>query len=371
MDSIDFIDKLEHIEGIIGHDYINEEDKRLVMLFISSTKRKKYILGINKFTKLIQKYIQVEGIIDDFTRVQSSRKKDILQIEQVPKDALILWTASGSPLSVKHRLSSMGFEHFSYLALCKYSTLPLLLPPFMQDFEKDFLAHKKEYKDIYHTLADTQSKEIFIKLINFKYSFDYRFMEGFTNNHEEQYFDKTLIPSIPQITFLDGGGYVGDTLPQIIVHFPDFKKIYCIEPNTLHIGIAKRDFGHRNNIAFIECGLSDTNTLKTPQTPQNLKTNCQHDYHAMYTKTIDTIVQEKVDFIKLDIEGAEQAALEGARETIAKNSPILAICIYHKAEDWYKVPQKVLEIQPHYKIYLRHYMEGIYETVMYFIPYKP
>jgi hypothetical protein len=82
------------------------------------------------------------------------------------------------------------------------------------------------------------------------------------------------------------------------------------------------------------------------------------------------LINQKVDFIKLDIEGAEQDALCGAKETIKKYTPILAICIYHKAQDWYKIPQIVLDINPNYKLYLRHYMEGIYETVMYFIPQK-
>ena len=75
-----------------------------------------------------------------------------------------------------------------------------------------------------------------------------------------------------------------------------------------------------------------------------------------------------MDFIKLDIEGAEQDAIDGAKNTIRKYKPILAICIYHKAEDWYKIPEKVLEIEKDYDIYLRHYMEGIFESVMYFIP---
>ncbi len=83
---------------------------------------------------------------------------------------------------------------------------------------------------------------------------------------------------------------------------------------------------------------------------------------------IDNIVKQRVDFIKLDIEGAEQDAIDGAEETIKKYKPILAICVYHNAEDWYKIPQKVLSIQSDYDIYLRHYMEGIFETVMYFIP---
>ena len=53
---------------------------------------------------------------------------------------------------------------------------------------------------------------------------------------------------------------------------------------------------------------------------------------------------------------------------IKKYKPILAICIYHKAEDWYKIPEIVLSINSEYKVYLRHYMEGIFESVLYFIP---
>ena len=174
--------------------------------------------------------MEVDGIIDDFTRVQRSRKKEILDIKDVPKDALILWTATGSPLSVKQKLDSMGFLHISYLALLKYSSLDLAPSPFMDDFEDDFKKNHNKYLQTYNLLKDKKSKEIFTKIINFKISYDYAFMEGFTNNHTEQYFDKELIPNIKNICFVDGGGYVGDTTSEVIKNFPDFKKIYLIEP---------------------------------------------------------------------------------------------------------------------------------------------
>ncbi|MEA3383673.1 MAG: FkbM family methyltransferase [Campylobacterota bacterium] len=351
---------------LIDYSYINENNKNLVDLFISSKDTKKYILGINKLTKSVLKHIEVNGIIDDFTRVQSSRKKDILKIEDVPKDSIILSTSSGSPVEVKNRLKSMGYTHIHYLALCKYSTLPLSSPPFIDDFEDDYLNNQDKYLSTYNLLEDEKSKEIFKKVINFKISYDFDFMDGFTNDHKGQYFDKDIIPNIKNISFLDGGGYVGDTLPQIIENFPCFKEIYLVEPNLLHINIAKRDFGDIKNINFINCGLSNKITIE--QENQKIENNCNHNYQATNLDTIDNIVKNKVDFIKLDIEGAEQDAIEGAKETIKKYTPILTICIYHKAEDWYKIPQKVLAINSDYKIYLRHYMEGIYETVMYFIP---
>jgi FkbM family methyltransferase len=354
--------------NLINLDYINQKDKKLVNEFLFSTTRKKYILGINKFTKCVQKYVEVDGIIDDFTRVQSSRKKSILHIDEVSKDALILSTAMGSPLEVKNELDKKGFENINYLAFFKYSNLDLKEPPFICDFKEDYKNNKKRYEEIYNLLEDKKSKEIFVKLINFKISFDLNFMEGFTNNHDEQYFDKDLIPKLENIVFLDGGAYVGDTLPNIIKNFPDFKKIYAIEPNLLHIDIAKRDFSSNEKIEFINCGLGKIKIQK--EESQEKKHHGEHDYQAININTIDNLINQKVDFIKLDIEGAEQDALCGAKETIKKYTPILAICIYHKAQDWYKIPQIVLDINPNYKLYLRHYMEGIYETVMYFIPQK-
>jgi len=281
---------------------------------------------------------------------------------------LILSTSSGSPLEVKQGLDKRGFEHFNYLAFCKYSDFDLKEPPFINDFEEDYKQNHIEYEKTYKLLSDEKSKEVFTKVINFKISFDLDFMEGFTNNHKEQYFDKELIPHIKDIVFVDGGGYVGDTIPEIIKNFPDFKKIYTIEPNDLHINIAKKNFSKYENIEFINCGLGDKKQLSN--IPQELQNNCAHDYQAENIDTIDNLIDEKIDFLKLDIEGAEQDAIKGAKNTIQKYKPILAICIYHKAEDWYKIPQIVLDINPNYDIYLRHYMEGIYETVMYFLPKK-
>ena len=262
----------------------------------------------------------------------------------------------------------MGFKNFNYLAFCKYSDFELPKPPFIDDFKDDFENNRDKYKNTYELLKDDKSKKIFEKVINFKISYDLDFMEGFTNDFENQYFDKDLIPKIKNIKFVDGGAYVGDTLPSIIKYFPDYSKIYCIEPSLLHINIAKRDFPNIKGVEFINCGLGNIEQVLDENKDKEIQHNCNHNYQTTNINKLDNLIKEKVNYIKLDIEGAEQDAIEGSKETIKKYHPILAICIYHKAEDWYKVPQMVLEIEPNYDVYLRHYMEGIYETVMYFIP---
>ena len=85
-----------------------------------------------------------------------------------------------------------------------------------------------------------------------------------------------------------------------------------------------------------------------------------------YLTSIDNVVKdERVTFIKMDVEGAELKSLMGARNTIIKNHPRLAICAYHKPEDMYEIPGYILSIVPEYKFYLRHYSLCSFETVLY------
>lgn len=81
--------------------------------------------------------------------------------------------------------------------------------------------------------------------------------------------------------------------------------------------------------------------------------------------SIDNMVNRPVTFIKMDIEGSEYQALLGAKKTISKYKPKLAICIYHKPEDIWELPKLIHEVNPEYKFYLRHYSFGCNETVLY------
>jgi hypothetical protein len=70
--------------------------------------------------------------------------------------------------------------------------------------------------------------------------------------------------------------------------------------------------------------------------------------------SIDAFKQEmaipRIDYIKLDIEGAERYALEGARETLKHDKPRLAVCMYHLADDIDVLPAKVKMANPAYRI---------------------
>jgi FkbM family methyltransferase len=74
---------------------------------------------------------------------------------------------------------------------------------------------------------------------------------------------------------------------------------------------------------------------------------------------------EKVNFIKMDIEGAEFSALSGAVDTICNFKPKLAITAYHKDHDLWEIPALIKKINPNYKIYFDHHLPIFWESCFY------
>ncbi|MCE5307187.1 MAG: FkbM family methyltransferase [Acidobacteriales bacterium] len=66
-------------------------------------------------------------------------------------------------------------------------------------------------------------------------------------------------------------------------------------------------------------------------------------------KLVDELNLERVDYIKMDIEGAEQRALAGALKTMAAYHPRLAISAYHRPDDPAKIPEIVRAVWPGYR----------------------
>jgi len=87
------------------------------------------------------------------------------------------------------------------------------------------------------------------------------------------------------------------------------------------------------------------------------------------TTTVDAVVSEqhleRVDFIKMDIEGGEVDALKGAEKTLKAFTPKLAISVYHRPHDLPDIVALVRQACPDYRLYLSHKSPGLAETVLF------
>jgi FkbM family methyltransferase len=90
---------------------------------------------------------------------------------------------------------------------------------------------------------------------------------------------------------------------------------------------------------------------------------------SVSTLTIDDLVKsrklDRVDFIKLDIEGSELAALKGAAKTLKQFKPKLAISAYHKPEDFYELSDYIDSLGLGYRFYMDHFTVHLEETVLF------
>lgn len=84
--------------------------------------------------------------------------------------------------------------------------------------------------------------------------------------------------------------------------------------------------------------------------------------------SLDTVIlNSSPNYIKMDIEGSEKEAIIGAKNTIQKYKPNLAICLYHKPEDLWEIPLLINQIEPSYDMYIRVHEDMCLSTVLYCI----
>lgn len=178
----------------------------------------------------------------------------------------------------------------------------------------------------------------------------------------KQYFD--IFKPCDKEVLVDAGAYNGDSINDFLTWVGEKEyKVYAIEP----LEDMCEEISNKNipNVEVINCAA--WNRKEELFFGTNARGSGVEDHgNTLWGGMIDEIVgDDKVSFIKMDIEGAELKALEGAKETIKKYSPKLAICIYHKFEDIYEIGNYVLGLNPNYKLYIRHYTTCKWETVLY------
>ena len=182
---------------------------------------------------------------------------------------------------------------------------------------------------------------------------------------------------------IDGGAYVGDTTLYFADLVGEKGKVFSFEFEDGNLITFNKNMElnpHlQNRIQNFKNALwsnSKEFLYSLPAGPGSSVTMEEPPYYTnkIPSKSIDDLVEEqnisKIDFIKLDIEGAELECLKGAKKTIDKFKPKLAVCLYHKPEDFTTIPQYLAEIHPYYNFYMNHHTAYVWETVLYAVPKK-
>ena len=128
--------------------------------------------------------------------------------------------------------------------------------------------------------------------------------------------------------------------------------------------------GIRSKVISVNKGISNVNGIVAFLENEELRGSSAIDKSGnteIEVVRLDDFIpsDEKITFIKMDIEGAEIDALNGCKNILQKYKPKLAICIYHKPDDLWEIPLLIKRLVPEYQIYIRHYSNYLWETVCY------
>jgi len=178
-----------------------------------------------------------------------------------------------------------------------------------------------------------------------------------------------LPPDLPApagpLRFVDCGAYTGDTIDNFRRMGHRFAAVAAFEPDPSHYPrLAAALAGEQ--AAIFPCGVWHR-MEQLRFTANDAASHIAADGGSMIqTVSLDEALPGFAPtFVKMDIEGAESHALDGARKTIARYRPRLAISAYHQPGDLWNLLLKIRRWDLGYRFHLRSHSFNGFDTVLY------
>jgi len=349
-----------------------ESDSKIQLILSEFWKgsRPVYVFGCNVYTEAIVRQFSIVGIVVDNPTQESFFGIPVCTLQEVPKNAVVIVASGGSPFSAIDRVESYGLDTCHYFDLLRHFPNTLKPVVFNESFNEAFIRNSEKFEWLYGCLADEISKNTYQKIINFRRSINLEYLRGFKNLEKNQYFEDFFRFNSVGEVFVDIGCFDGYTSIQFIARCPNYRSVYAFEPDPTNFQICQNNLGPYSNIFLRQFGVGGTREALRFSSAGSASSLSLAGELTIQLERLDILVEEVPTFIKMDIEGGELSALRGAKKLITTHLPRLAICVYHRPDDFWAVPELILGWGCQYDLFLRHYTESIYETVMYFIPKK-
>ncbi len=217
--------------------------------------------------------------------------------------------------------------------------------------------HRKELDEVRAMLEDERSKALFDDAVEFRLTGK---LSCLTDTELFGVTCSSLLGPREIITAVDGGAFRGDTALEMIDALRP-RKILAIEadPKTAEKLGAYAGQEARAAVVPVNAALWDADgtvpcavggSRGSGQDGKNRRSRTV----TIPALTLDTLLtHESADFIKLDVEGAEERAIRGGETVIRRDQPSMAVSLYHRTEDLWQLPLLIRALLPRHRLYLR------------------
>ena len=347
---------------------ISAKNKEILNKF--KFKNKIVLFGFNEisiyfFKKNISKVFVLDKIF--FDKI-ANRHKDIsfITTEEIDPECIIINCITGIDAGlISKRLNYFNNNVFSWIEIKNAFKFEDFSYWYLVEFDRFFFKNLTKFKLLFEKLSDLRSRKEFLKILSYKVTGCEKVLKFSSAKTYEQYFPE-FINFNKKSVLVDVGAYNGDTIKNFIKTKKKFKNIIAFEPDKKNFKVLEENFISDKRITVFNKALGSENILKKFNSSQDKSKFDENGIHYVPVVTLDSF-NIIPDFIKVDIEGSEKGFILGSKNTIAKYKPQLAICVYHRPEDFFYLTDLILSINKEYKVYFRHHSHGFTESVMYFI----
>lgn len=235
--------------------------------------------------------------------------------------------------------------------------------------------HVEQICECYNILNDEYSKQTYIAVLMYRLTYDARYLQAVYST-EAEYFEFFKNLSSDEVV-VDCGAYTGDTLEQYLTYNDTPRKYILYEPDKYNLEKLKAFIEDQKASEYTivrDVGVADKNEIRFFRDNMQMGSSFQNAEDNKGVKTCVVSIDEDnkkldlpISFLKMDIEGFEKKALTGAKKTIEKYAPKMAICIYHSPNDLWDIILLIKEMKlPDPAFDVRHYQRYDFtDTILY------
>lgn len=224
-------------------------------------------------------------------------------------------------------------------------------------------------KRTYDLLGDDASKNCLLDILSFRLGLNTSYASF--SHTENQYFNELTLPILKdkKVVYVDCGAYNGDTLAEISREV-DISHAWLFEPDTQNFSdLVTNVKAMKVYASCIPCGVSDNYEVLTFSGGGEGGAISESGSQRIVTVALDQVLPvSNIDFLKLDIEGAEAPALRGARDLIERSRPVIALSLYHLPKDPWELPALLEELCQDYSYFIRQHYFNSFDSVLYAVP---
>ncbi len=244
------------------------------------------------------------------------------------------------------------------------------------DWGPVILENVEKFSLLAEKLSDQYSRDTLYSVLLFHITCDPEWYLNIAKPYSSLYFRSGLFSLSQNERLVDCGASIGESTSALIdATGGSFDHSWMIEPDKYNIATLE------NMIRKYKASQLDGKISLHPYAVGESKDTLEFNHIGWHggsiaydgkgngkvqVDTIDSIINDRPTIIKMDIEGAELAALKGASESIKVHRPKLLVSAYHRSTDLLQIPELVQQYRDDYKIGLRHHTEDRWDTCLYF-----